>query len=239
MKTRLFVLSLFMLSALLCAEAFAGFELTEIDVTADMKRVAIKFTGKAPAFHDVMISGPTRLVIDVPDVGVTSPSISGIPADCGLAVRTARTRTGGRVVLDFGRVQAPQYKIRPMDNYLLVFLGDWLPEPSNDNSAGKPEAAAPDKALVPAEPIITAGGPSGVIIKSAKTVNDTIVLHVANPANPGALYKIDLKVDFESLGFSAAQVALLKSQKGAPASLSKKPAGLVHGVRTASFLNKQ
>ena len=130
-------------------------------------------------------------------------------------------------------------KIRTMGNYLIVFLGDWLPEPVSDNSNEKPESSAQLKTRTPDEPPILTGVPSGVVIKSATTVNDTIVLHVANPSNPDTVYKIDLKVDFDRLGFSAAQVAPIKSRSSASRSLSKKPVGPVEHVRTASFLNKE
>ena len=88
--------------------AAAKSDLSEIDVAADMKRVAIKFNDKVAAYHDSMLSGPTCLVIDIPDIGISNPTISGLPAECGFAVRTAKTQKGGRVVLDFGRVQAPK-----------------------------------------------------------------------------------------------------------------------------------
>jgi hypothetical protein len=211
----------------LCASTvMASNVITEVSASPDLRRVAIKSEGHVGSHSTAVMSDPSRLVIDIPGAAVTQePRVMGLEKDSALQVRLANTRAGAQVVLDFGASPVPDHKVRQIDNYLIVLLGEWQPEP---RAQRKPEAAkAPARPPVSRHPekargaVIQSSG-SELLIKSAEEVNGTIVLKVAKRTEPQRTYRIDLGVDFQHLGFTGASVYPVGGRRDVSAALPGK-----------------
>jgi hypothetical protein len=200
-----------------CAsQSFALGEISEITLTPDGRRLAIKSESRMGSYTEQMVP-PSRLVIDITGTGVTQlPRISGLARDSSLNIRTAKTPSGARVVLDFGSQPVPDHKIVKMNNYLLVFLGQATgqeeapPKPRVERSKPKetvPTAAPAHAPRVKRLPTGPAPNISDLSIQSAEIVDGLIVLKVSSKANPATVYRVDLGVDFQQMGFSTARIA--------------------------------
>jgi hypothetical protein len=213
---RIAALVAFILVVACASQSFASGEISEITLTPDGRRLAIKSESRMGSYTEQMVP-PSRLVIDIAGTGVTQlPRISGLARDSSLSVRTAKTPSGARVVLDFGSQPVPDHKIVKMNNYLLVFLGQATaqeeappkprverPKPKETVSTAAPVHAQRVKGL----PMAPAPNVSDLSILSAEIVDGLIVLKVASKANPAMVYKVDLGVDFQQMGFSTARIA--------------------------------
>jgi hypothetical protein len=141
-----------------------------------------------------------------------------------MEVKTVKTAQGVRVDFLFPDGTLPEYHIRPMNNYLLVFFGERSLEMS--------QAEQPETRLVRAEdsrplprPRLDAGTQAGrVQIKDCEVRDGAIRLTVENAARPGALYAVELKVDFETPGFTSAHIRPLNPQAVAPLKPNGTPA---------------
>jgi hypothetical protein len=208
-----------MLTAVCVGQSFAAGEVSDITVTPDGRRVAIKSESRMGSYTEQVVANPSRLVIDIAGTGVSQlPRISGLTSDSSLNIRTAKTASGGRVVLDFGSQPVPDHKIVKMNNYLLVFLGqpsvqeEAQPRQRTERIKPKEIVSAPAVAPVraqrpkrlPAAPVPNA---SDLSIQSAEIIDGLIVLRVASKANPATVYRVDLGVDFGQMGFSTARIA--------------------------------
>lgn len=201
------------LHLMVCVSLCNAANLSEITVASDMKRVAVKFEGKIGSYTDVTAQHPSRLIIEVPGATIIrSPRIQGLSTESGLTVRTAKTPTSARIVMDFGNGPLPEYKIKQMDGYLLVFLADAPLAVPVRNSAVPAPVRQP--AVITAPEPTAVSDTSGLVIKSAQVQNGKMVLHVIRESNPGTLYRIDLGVDFDHLGFSSAKIVQAKQASG-------------------------
>ncbi len=190
-------------------EVLASNAITEVSVSSDLRRVAIKSDGRIGGHTAAVSAHPSRLVIDIPAAVVgPEPRIVGLDKDSALLVRIAKTGSGAQVALDFGSVPVPDHKVRQIDNYLIVLLGEWQPQPRVQAPA-EPEKA-PAKRPISASPqnaqVIANAAGSELLIKSVEEIDGTIALKVAKRTEPQRVYRIDLGVDFQHLGFNGANV---------------------------------
>jgi hypothetical protein len=214
-------------STLFCASTvMASNVITEVSASPDLRRVAIKSEGHVVSNSTAVMAHPSRLVIDIPGAAVTQePRVIGLEKDSALQVRLANTRSGAQVVLDFGDSPVPDHKVRQIDNYLIVLLGEWQPQPRVQKR--RENAKAPARPPVPTRPekahtAVIHGSGSELLIKSVEEVNGTIVLKVAKRTEPQRIYRIDLGVDFQHLGFNGASVHPVGGRRDGSATLAGK-----------------
>lgn len=205
-------------STIICThEVFASNSITEVSVSPDLRSVAIKSDGRIGGNTMAVMAHPSRLVIDIPGAGVgPEPRIEGLDKDSALLVRIAKTSSGTQVVLDFGSVPVPDHRVRQIDNYLIVLLGEWQPQPrvQAPPEPGKAPAIRPVSASPPKAQVIANAAGSEFLIKSVEEVNGTIALKVAKRTEPQRVYRIDLGVDFQHLGFNGANVYPIGGHRG-------------------------
>ncbi|MBI4961809.1 MAG: AMIN domain-containing protein [Desulfomonile tiedjei] len=194
-------------------------KITEVSVSPDLKRVTIKSDGIIGPHTVSTASNPSRLIIDVEGASVaTPPPAHAVSKASGLAVKAVKNQSGARVVMDFGASPLPVHKIRRLGNYLLVFLQEWEPTPAASGriTPDKVPVAEPtpavvrrriEKPLVSSTSNLPIKSSSDLSIKSAEVSDGLIILTLANRERPGMIYRIDLGVDFEKLGFSTAKIS--------------------------------
>lgn len=208
---------------------FAGSKITGIKVTQDLRRLVIQCDGEIPAYRLFPLEHPSRLVIEMPGIVLgESDRLLTREETGGLEIRVGETKSGTRVVADFGKTALPEHKIIKIGNSLLVMLADWTPEKyspwSTSARASRSAQAVSDRNSEvlqrpsPVGPVATPG--EDLIIKSAEVLNGVIVLKVSHRSNPNAVYQIRLDVDFGRLGFSAASVQSMSQRSQSPGSLS-------------------
>ncbi len=204
-------------------------QLSEINVTPDFKRIIVQFTGKAPTYKHTLAVNPSRLVLDFDDASIQSPKIHGLSPDCGVAVRYAKTIKGARIMVDFGSSTIPEYKIKVMDNFVLVFLGDRPIQRVKKQMPAQPAASAgalPVKRLhISSNPKLKPDSTTRgtLLLESAKTAGDQVQILVSQKTNPDVIYKVNLTIDFEKLGFNAASITQLDAKEAKLASDGKNP----------------
>jgi hypothetical protein len=120
--------------------------------------------------------------------------------DSALQVRIANARNGAQVVLDFGTAPVPDYKVRQIDNYVIVLLGEWQSQPRIQGNAepAKAPAKRPTSANPQNAPVVAHAVGSELLIKSVEEANGLIVLKVAKRTEPQRVYRVELGVDFHS-----------------------------------------
>ncbi|MBI5252688.1 MAG: hypothetical protein HY912_24600 [Desulfomonile tiedjei] len=186
--------------------AGASGEITEINVTPDCKRISVRADGQIGRHSLAVLAHPNRLVLDVEGNGLSKePTISGTIA-AGVEVRAVRKGSGARVVMNFGNRPVPEHRIRTVGNYLLLFLEGWG-TPAGASNWTPPETPAVSKPKQ--DPVLTSS--ADLQIKSADVTNGLIVLKVANRSHPERIFKIELGVDFDQLGFNTASIHPLSS----------------------------
>jgi hypothetical protein len=122
--------------------ALASGKIAEVNVSADAQRVSIRTEGNVGRHAESAVSNPSRLVIDIPSATLARPlNVTGAGRECGLGIRAAKSDSGARIVLDFGDGPMPQYRIRKVGHYLLVFIQDWNPS-GRPGSVTRPEPTA-------------------------------------------------------------------------------------------------
>ena len=195
----------------------AAESLTKVKVSPDLQRVIIESSGTIAKYNAFELDRPPRLVIDMDGVlpgkaaKVTPPERTG-----GLKIQVSESRSGTHVVLDFGGGPVPTYRIRPMDNYLIVFLGEWTAPTAKAPplSASKPASKSRHQSSKARSPEPSPGKlagkkiskPSDLTIQSATVSNGIIVLKVADRAKPERLFRINLGVNLDRLGFVSAGI---------------------------------
>jgi len=211
------IFAVFALSTIICtSRVLASNSITEVSASPDLRRVAIKSDGRINGHTAAVMASPSRLVIDIPAAGVTQePRVMGLDKDSALQVRIANTRKGAQVVLDFGTAPVPDHKVREIDNYLIVLLGEWQSQPRIQRNvepvkepAKRPISASPQNA-----PVVAHAVGSELLIKSVEEVNGLIVLKVAKRTEPQRVYRVELGVDFQHLGFNGANVSPVEGRR--------------------------
>lgn len=220
-----------MFSLVFTLDACAYGEIVDVTITPDGKRVSIRTEGRVGRYSAHTLQNPTRLVLDFEDTGLSKePAISGTLAS-GIDIRTARKGTSARVVMNLGNRPLPDHRITTVGNHLLVFLNNWSsPAGTAHQAAGTVQQAKeqPQAPVVQEETVLS--GSKDLQIKSAEVINGQIVLKVMHRADQSRIYKIELGVDFDQLGFNTASIHPLSSfprEAGAqkPAQKNSRPGG--------------
>ena len=190
----------------------AAGRIDDVEISPDLKRVVVKCEGPVDERMSSSVHRSSLLVIDLPgaDLGDIERSTRA-GREAGLEVRVSKTRSGARLVLDFGGAAAPEHKIRRVGDYLMVFLGDWIPKaaPSKRRAAAPPRPARHHPQTVqpgPNPPARSVLNSSSLTIKSVEVINGVIVLQVANRTKPAGNYRVELGINFDQLGFNVANV---------------------------------
>ena len=112
------------------------------------------------------------------------------------------------MVLDFGGAPVPDHKVHQIDNYLIVLLGGWQPEPRAQTPVKNVRTNEKQAVATPRQKprSFTHGAGSTLLIKSVEEENGVIVLKAAKRTQPRHVYRIDIGVDFQNLGFNEANV---------------------------------
>jgi hypothetical protein len=194
------------------AETCFAASITEIDVSPDLKRAAVKLDGELNQFNQFSLSKPSRIVIEFKNVSVNrTPKIVGLENGSGVTIRTANSPNGARVVFDFGDKQLPEYKLHKMGTNLLLSMSEW----SGEACSGGP-VSMPKEPRFKSQKIFAAGD-AALEVKSVKIVNGEIQLDVANHAYSGATYRVNVGLNFNAPEASKMRVrplfALQKEEK--------------------------
>jgi hypothetical protein len=206
------------LSVACVSQSLAAGELSEITATPDGRRIAITSDSPMGRFTEQVVANPARLVIDIDGIGVSQlPRISGLPRDASLNIRTAKTASGARVVLDFGGHPVPNHKMLKMGRSLIVTFNQAVtqqevqvrprverPRPRETVAAVAAVPVHPPRIKKPA--VGRAPNPTDLSVQSAEIVDGLIVLKLTSKTNPGTTYRVDLGVDFQQMGFSTARI---------------------------------
>ncbi len=203
--------------------ASAGENLTKVTASPDLRRVVIESSGTIGRYNAFELERPPRLVIDMDGVR-PGKEAKTIPPERtgGLKIQVLESRSGTHVVLDFGGGPVPSHRIRHMDNYLIVFLETWRAPTAWTPSTAKAPAVSHSKPKIPprrrVESAANAGGTqsnlSDLTIQSAQVRDGIIVLKVADRANPDRLFRINLGVNLDRLGFVSAGIYPLSMNPG-------------------------
>jgi hypothetical protein len=190
---------------------FAAGRIDDVEISPDLKRVAIKLKGPVDERMSSSVYRSSLLVIDLPGAGLGDVERrTRVGQEAGLEVRVSKTRSGARLVLDFGGAAAPEHKIRRVGDYLMVFLADWTPKaaPPKKTVAAPPRPVRRPQAARPKlnPPTKLALDSSGLTIKSVEVIDGVIVLQVAHWTKPAGNYRVELGINFDQLGFSVANV---------------------------------
>jgi AMIN domain len=222
--------STFLVAALVSLLAFGGAischglvgssQITGVKFSGDYKRLIIESNGAIGSPRALPSFRPARLILDfdgsVPGQGLqTSKSKKNGIAD----IQVKATPTGTRIELDFGSVPLPRYRIRKLNDYVIVFLeqggvpispnsaprlhGSAAKPPLPRSHAARKEPVRPNTPKVPAP---RARSRDGLLIKSTSVVDGNIVLHVADAKRPKQVYRIQIGVDLRQPGFKAAEI---------------------------------
>jgi hypothetical protein len=164
-------------------------------------------------------------------------------------IRLGKRKKGTRVVLDFGGYSVPDYGIRRLGDYYIIFLGEskLLDKPSAKRArrAPRPVAVAKKQAQRSKVPACWAAAPatSGTRLKidSARVVDGMIVLHVSDMNRPSRTYRIKLGVDLDQAGFTTAVIRPLRRKspassipaKTSPQGAQASQSPIDHGPRKA------
>ncbi|MDQ7781599.1 MAG: AMIN domain-containing protein [Desulfomonilaceae bacterium] len=200
-----------------------GDNLTNVTASPDLRRIIIESSSVIGQYNVFELERPPRLVIDIQGMKpgkamqTTPPERTG-----GLKIAVSESRSGSHVVLDFGGGPVPSHRIRRMDNYLIVFLGEWIaPSATTPTTAPVTAIPQPDPKTEISRPQRRAGNQgnpsselSDLTIKSAQVRNGIIVLKVADRADPERLFSINLGVNLNRLGFVSAGIHPLTTGSG-------------------------
>lgn len=202
-------------------------DLVEVRVSTDLKRVVVKAQEPIKDFSSFSLHKPSRLILDIPgckaaDVRRIEPPSKSRTLD----LQVSGTRSGARLVLNFKGGAVPTHRVRRMDNCLIVFLGDWsVPAassssrhfstgeslPSGTSNRSTRRADDGDRRFAQSPTLRS----EHLEITSADVVGGLIVLKVAEKENPDRIYRIELGLNLDRLGFNSAGIRRVLNKDGA------------------------
>ncbi len=199
-------------------------KIDEVKLSPDGRRVSIQFEGNVEHPRTLVKRNPSRLIIDFEKAEMESvPTPMVIDHRPIREIRLGKLKKGIRVVLDFGGYSVPDYGIRRLGDYYIIFLGEskLLDKPSAKpaNAAPRPARVAKKQSSSSIVPARWAAEPatSGTRLKigSARVVDGMIVLHVSDMNRPSRTYRIKLGVDLDQAGFTTAVIRPLRRKSAA------------------------
>jgi hypothetical protein len=196
-------------------------KIDDVKLSPDGRRVSIQVEGHVKHPRTLLKRNPSRLIIDFEKAEMESvPTPMVIDHRPIREIRLGKLKKGIRVVLDFGGYSVPDYGIRRLGDYYIIFLGEskLLDKPSAKRArrAPRPVAVAKKQAQRSKVPARWAAEPatSGTRLKigSARVVDGMIVLHVSDMNRPSRTYRIKLGVDLDQAGFTTAVIRPLRKK---------------------------
>jgi len=223
------------------ATAAQAARIVEVNASADLRKVAVRSDVNIGEYTAYILEKPSRLVLDFREMELEhSDSVKASENFGGLTVRTAMTKVGARVVMDFGKCQVPEHRIKKMGSHLVVFLEDWT-APATAYESGSMAAdirpkASPGQVDTPRDNPETASAVgSDLEVKSVKVSGELVVLTVGDRKRPDALYRVDLGLDLTRMGFTVARIVpLFREARPAEAAPKASVRVMPRGARTDS-----
>lgn len=214
---RLILTAALMAAPGLCDAARAAGLITDVNISPDFKRLTIETEGSVGEPSLFEIDGPPRLVIDFDDGDLgDAPRKTELKNKPVREIRTGRLQQGARVVVEFGRYEIPEYRIKKIGACYIVFFGRFrqLPRADSDTDAAvRSISRDPNRvARSPSASIHSEPG-SKLFIKSAEAIGDLIVLEVFERGNPSRSYRVDIGIDLDQRGFTTANIRRAKSSR--------------------------
>ncbi len=215
-----------------CGAQQAG-RIVDIKLSPDQRRLVVQCEGPIGSHEVRALKTPSSLVIDLHSTQVgQAPGAMKLEHGPIREIRTVRQNSDARVVVDFGEHPVPEHKVRKIGDCLIVFLGEFGPVraaasvPSAPGAIGNkqervtpqaprvqvrapgnesPKAKLTSRITDPKQPRHTIDS-TKLFVKSARVVNGSIQMEVAEKHNPRKAYLISLGVDWERLGLKTAEI---------------------------------
>ncbi|GEM_PF-2048957 len=186
--------------------------ISELRLGPDFKRLIIKSEGQVALQQAFTINRPPRLVIDFKDARfVRIPKTVKYRNKPIREMRTGKHGTGARVVLEFGDYAVPEYRIRKIEGYFIVFFGALSPAaPGNLLAAQADKTVHGRRSRTRGRNTDTGSDASRLCIKTAEVTDGRIVLRVARANEPARHYKVELDLDLKQRGFNMAHISPLE-----------------------------
>jgi hypothetical protein len=199
-------------------------KIDDVKLSPNGRRVSIQVEGHVEHPRTLVKRNPSRLIIDFETAKMESvPTPMVIDHRPIREIRLGKLKKGTRVVLDFGGYSVPDYGIRRLGDYYIIFLGQ---SKLLGKASAKPARTAPRSGRVAKKQVQRSKIPghwaaepatSGTRLKigSARVVDGMIVLHVSDMNRPSRTYRIKLGVDLDQAGFTTAVIRPLRRKSSA------------------------
>ncbi len=190
--------------AVAIASAYKFGDITGVRLSPDLKHIVIECDGPVGDYEAFVIGQPYRLVIDFEGTGLGRfkrvMKVARKPID---EIRTGSSGSKSRVVVDFGSIPVPPYKIHRENNRVLVVLGR--------ASGGSPVVTGRRKPARqrharkrPGPPEVRRASPSSsddasFRLRSSSVSGDTVVLELLDAKNKDKACRIELKMDVDAM----------------------------------------
>jgi len=197
------------MSPILCG-ASSDAKITYVRLNHDLNRLVVKGEGELGRPSISRMDRSSKLILDFERCGLGDfPRTLKLDKKLVREVRTEKTRLGVRVTVDFGGRPIPEYRFNKIDDCYMILFGDTPAEPAASPSPPQGQVvghAARSNPPVQAASASVERTTAGVIIKRARVVDGSIVLHVAPQNRATELYRVVLGLDFRQPGFKAAVI---------------------------------
>ncbi|MFH0822733.1 MAG: hypothetical protein V2B18_08265, partial [Pseudomonadota bacterium] len=182
--------------------------ITDVTPSIDCKRLIIKFEGDIGPFATKKSDSPSQLSIEFEAAGLQVPKdiakLQGKPIQ---EIKGLKHREGSRILIDFGRMAVPEFRVAKFDNHLVVFFSEFVPaalsQPRSPAIKGRAQAAGARTAPKTSGRIATAEKPSDLMVKSAEFFNGVLKVELAAKKNPEKAWRVDVGIDVGQPGFTS------------------------------------
>jgi hypothetical protein len=179
-----------------------GGTLTEVNVSEDLKRIVIKYTGAVGKHAAFVIERPHRLVIDFASVSIGNVRRKIDVNDKGIQqIRLGQTPARARLVVDFGENPVPTFKIQRMDRAILVMLGRGtsLPGLHTISARTKTSRRAPAPQKKSSRRISRGSEKAPVTVRKAGVADDLVYVELTHRKTPNKTYRLVVDCSLEDL----------------------------------------
>jgi len=219
----------FLLITMFCGTAFCdSATITGVQISPDLRQVAIKFDGMAGKHSAFVIENPYRLVLDFEATGLAKVAnkinVGRDPID---SIRLGQGNGRTRLVVDFGNNPVPPFRIDRQASAVIINLASGgtpshrpaplaRPAPLPPDAMARPlpvakkpavatRAAAPKAKDPETQP--TAKRSAGMAVKSAGMAENFVFVEIADQKNPKNTYRLVIDMDREELNVRGATLS--------------------------------